>query len=429
MAVIKEIDYGTPRRDSAVLAHLEIDGRPVTVPAGTSIMRAAMELGIKVPKLCATDTLDPFGSCRLCLVEIAGRRGTPASCTTPVEEGMKVSTHTPRLARLRRGVMELYISDHPLDCLTCSANGDCELQDMAGEVGLRQVRYGMDGANHLDAPTDASNPYFSFEASKCIVCSRCVRACDEIQGTFALTVAGRGFGSVISPGGTAFLDSECVSCGACVQACPTATLTEKTVIEQGQPEHSVITTCAYCGVGCAFKAEMKGTDVVRMVPFKDGKANHGHSCVKGRFAWGYATHRDRILKPMIRAKITDPWREVSWEEAIGYAAGRVRAHPAHLRARRARRHHIVAVHQRGDLPRPEARARGLRHQQRRHVRARLPLAHRLRPQDDVRDVGGDPELRLRRPRRRGDGHRRQSHRRAPRVRLADEAAAARGRAA
>src|SRR5262245_19256432 len=222
MAVIKEIDYGTPRQESAVEVHLEIDGRPVTVPAGTSIMRASMELGIEVPKLCATDTLDPFGSCRLCLVEIAGRRGTPASCTTPVEEGMKVSTHTSRLARLRRGVMELYISDHPLDCLTCSANGDCELQDMAGEVGLRQVRYGMEGANHLDAPTDASNPYFSFDASKCIVCSRCVRACDEIQGTFALTVAGRGFGSVISPGGTAFLDSECVSCGACVQACPTA---------------------------------------------------------------------------------------------------------------------------------------------------------------------------------------------------------------
>ena len=117
-----------------------------------------------------------------------------------------------------------------------------------------------------------------------------------------------------------FIDSECVSCGACVQACPTATLMEKTVIEKGQAEHSVITTCAYCGVGCSFKAEMQGKEVVRMVPYKDGKANHGHSCVKGRFAWGYATHKDRITKPMIRKKITDPWQEVTWDEAINYAA-------------------------------------------------------------------------------------------------------------
>jgi formate dehydrogenase major subunit len=216
--------------------------------------------------------------------------------------------------------MELYISDHPLDCLTCPANGDCELQDMAGAVGLREVRYGYEGANHLDLPKDESNPYFTFDPSKCIVCSRCVRACEETQGTFALTVKGRGFDSVISAGDLKFLDSECVSCGACVQACPTATLIEKSVIDIGQPEHSVITTCAYCGVGCTFKAEMRGNEVVRMVPYKDGHANHGHSCVKGRFAWGYTSHRDRVLKPMIRKQITDAWQEVSWDEAIAYAA-------------------------------------------------------------------------------------------------------------
>ena len=152
---------------------------------------------------------------------------------------MKVSTQSPKLAKLRRGVMELYISDHPLDCLTCPANGDCELQDMAGAVGLREVRYGYEGANHLHEAKDESNPYFTFDPSKCIVCSRCVRACEETQGTFALTVKGRGFASKISPGDMLFLDSECVSCGACVQACPTATLTEKSVIEMGQPEHSV----------------------------------------------------------------------------------------------------------------------------------------------------------------------------------------------
>lgn len=320
MGLIQEIDYGTPLRHTDKLVTLVIDGQSIAVPAGTSVMAASMMIGTNIPKLCATDSLEPFGSCRLCLVEIDGRRGAPASCTTPVEEGMVVHTQTPRLADLRRGVMELYISDHPLDCLTCSANGDCELQDMAGAVGLREVRYGYDGENHLKAPKDESNPYFTFEDSKCIVCSRCVRACEEVQGTFALTIQGRGFDSRVSPGGLNFFGSECVSCGACVQACPTATLNEKSVIELGTPEHSVVTTCAYCGVGCSFKAEMKGETVVRMVPYKDGKANEGHSCVKGRFAWGYATHKDRITKPMIREKITDPWREVSWEEALTHAA-------------------------------------------------------------------------------------------------------------
>ena len=320
MTLVKEIDYGTPRSKAEEQVTVEIDGREVTVSAGTSVMRAAMETGVSIPRLCATDSLEPFGSCRLCLVEIEGRKGTPASCTTPVEPGMKVTTQNSRIAKLRRNVMELYISDHPLDCLTCPANGDCELQDMAGAVGLREVRYGYEGANHLDLEKDESNPYFTFDPAKCIVCSRCVRACEETQGTYALTVSGRGFASKIAPADMLFLDSECVSCGSCVQACPTASLIENSIIENGQPEHSVITTCAYCGVGCTFKAEMQGNEVVRMMPYKDGQANHGHSCVKGRFAWGYTTHPDRMLSPMIRKKITDPWQEVSWEEAIGYAA-------------------------------------------------------------------------------------------------------------
>ena len=330
MTLVTEIDYGTPASKSEKTVTLTIDGVEVTVPEGTSIMRAAMEVGTKIPKLCATDSIEAFGSCRLCLVEIEGRAGTPASCTTPAMNGLVVHTQNARLKQLRRGVMELYISDHPLDCLTCAANGDCELQDMAGAVGLRDVRYGYDGANHVFAkskdgaandawmPKDETNPYFTYDPSKCIVCNRCVRACEEVQGTFALTIAGRGFESRVAAGMSEnFLDSECVSCGACVQACPTATLSEKSLIDIGQPEHSVVTTCAYCGVGCSFKAEMRGEEVVRMVPYKDGKANRGHSCVKGRFAWGYTTHKERITKPMVRDKITDPWREATWEEAIG----------------------------------------------------------------------------------------------------------------
>ena len=317
-------DYGTPKKVSEKQVTLNIDGVDISVPEGTSIMHAAQLSGVSVPKLCATDSLEPFGSCRLCLVEIEGRKGYPASCTTPVAEGIKVHTQTPKLANIRRGTMELYISDHPLDCLTCAANGDCELQDMAGAVGLREVRYGYEGENHLKSEKDESNPYFTFDPSKCIVCSRCVRACEETQGTFALTIEGRGFGSKVSAGNKDFMDSECVSCGACVQACPTATLMEKTVIEAGTPEHSVTTTCAYCGVGCSFNAEMKGEEVVRMTPNKDGGANHGHSCVKGRFAWGYATHKDRITTPMIRKSIHDPWQVVGWDEAINYAASEIK---------------------------------------------------------------------------------------------------------
>ena len=351
MSLINETDYGTPKSKSTIMVTLEIDGQSITVPEGTSIMRAAMELGTQIPKLCATDNMASFGSCRLCLVEIEGRKGTPASCTTWVAEGIKVHTQTDRLSKLRQGVMELYLSDHPL-------TGDNAMQDMADTVGLAHVRYGFEGDNHVSEvradgeanprfkEKDESNPYFTFDPAKCIVCSRCVRACEEVQGTFALTIDGRGFASHVSAGmDEGFMDSECVSCGACVQACPTGSLIEKSVIKLGLPETSVVTTCAYCGVGCSFKAEMKGEEVVRMVPYKDGGANEGHSCVKGRFAWGYATHKDRVAKPMVRDKITDPWKEVSWDEAIGFAANALHGHPGEIWPRLHWRHHLVTLHQ------------------------------------------------------------------------------------
>jgi formate dehydrogenase major subunit len=318
-------DLGTPRVEGSKTVTLDIDGVSVTVPEGTSIMRAAAAVGRQIPKLCATDTLKAFGSCRLCLVEIEGRKGFPASCTTLVADGLKIRTETPKLRQLRRGVMELYISDHPLDCVTCPANGHCELQDMADELDLTETRYGLAGKNHQHMSADTSNPYFTFDPTMCIVCSRCVRACDEVQGTFALTIQGRGFNSKVSASqNEPFLASECVSCGACVEACPTVALTEKSVIALGRPERAVTTTCAYCGVGCSFKAEVKDSQVVRMAPNRDGNPNHGHACVKGRFAFGYATHPDRVTTPMIRRSINEPWQQVSWDEAIGHAASEFR---------------------------------------------------------------------------------------------------------
>ena len=188
---------------------------------------------------------------------------------------MKVITQSGKLARLRRGVMELYISDHPLDCLTCPANGDCELQDMAGAVGLREVRYGYEGANHLDEEKDESNPYFSFDPAKCIVCSRCVRACEETQGTFALTVKGRGFASKISPGDMLFMDSECVSCGSCVQACPTATLTEKSVIEMGSRRTASSRRVRIAGWGVRSKPNCRATKWCGWCPSKMARPTTG----------------------------------------------------------------------------------------------------------------------------------------------------------
>jgi formate dehydrogenase major subunit len=288
-------------------------------------MRAAALNGVDIPSLCATDSLAAFGSCRLCLVEIEGRRGTPASCTTLVEEGMQVRTRSETLNRLRRNIVELYVSDHPLDCDDCASNGDCELQDVAGDLGISQSRYGLEGRNHLGADKDESNPYFSFDPSMCVVCYRCVRACDDIQGSFALTVSGRGFDSTVTAGqSSSFMESDCVSCGACVSHCPTDALQEKTVARLGQPDKSTLTTCAYCGVGCAFEVQTRAGEVVRMSPAKSGKANEGHACVKGRFAFGYVNHEDRITRPMIRDSIDEPWREVSWREAIDFTARRFR---------------------------------------------------------------------------------------------------------
>jgi formate dehydrogenase major subunit len=286
-------------------------------------------------------------------------------------------------------------------------------------------------ANHLTAwmPKDESNPYFTFDPSKCIVCSRCVRACEEVQGTFALTIEGRGFDSKVSPGMTRVSWLRMRLLRRLRAGLPDRDAEEKSVIEIGQPEHSVVTTCAYCGVGCSFKAEMRGDEVVRMVPYKDGKANRGHSCVKGRFAWGYATHKDRILKPMIREKITDPWREVSWDEAINYAAAEFKRIQAKygrdsiggITSSRCTNEETYLVQK---LVRAGFGNNNV------DTCARVchsPTGYGLKT--DLRHLGRHAGLRLGRASRRDHGDRRQPDRRPSGVRLAHEEAAAPGRQA
>jgi len=318
-------DYGTPACDNYQQVTLHVDGRQVTVPEGTSILRAAAIAGIEIPKLCATDSLQAFGACRVCLVEIEGAKGLPASCTTPVASDMVVITQSERLQTIRGHVLELYVSEHPLDCDICPSDKDCELQVVTKQIDVTGSRYDTRQTDHYGQAKDTSNPYFTFDPNTCIVCSRCVRACDEVQGSYAITLAGRGMDSAVNAGaGQSFMESECVSCGACVQACPTSALLENSIIQQGLPEYSVVTTCAYCGVGCNFEVQLQGDQVVNMEPYKGSPANRGHSCVKGRFAYGYATHKDRVTEPMIRNHIDEPWQKVSWDEAFSFTAKKLR---------------------------------------------------------------------------------------------------------
>ncbi|MDP7328547.1 MAG: formate dehydrogenase subunit alpha [Candidatus Thalassarchaeaceae archaeon] len=299
-----------------------IDGQEFTGQSGQTIMEIARDNGINIPSLCDSPHLDSFGSCRMCIVEIDGRGGTPSSCTTPADNGMVVSTTSDKLWRLRKGITELYVSEHPLDCLTCTANGDCELQDVAADVGLRELRYDNEPACE-NIPIDESNPFFTFDASKCIVCSRCIRACDDTQVTHALSIDGRGFASrIIAGADESFIDSDCVSCGACVNECPVGALEDRVERASGIPDKWVRTTCAFCGVGCQFDAGIKGDKLVTMVPAADSPVNQGHACVKGRFASTYIHHADRLKFPMIRESITDEFRQVSWDEVYSFIAQR-----------------------------------------------------------------------------------------------------------
>jgi formate dehydrogenase major subunit len=300
-----------------------INNRPFEVKNGETIIQfLRRHKGTNaVPTLCdIPDRLKPFGACRVCSVDVAlekdGKAKSMASCHTPIAEGQYIYPDSSRIQRLRKNIIELVITDHPLDCLTCEVSGNCELQDTAASVGLLDVRY-PEGKNHLDVPKDLSHSYMTSELSKCINCSRCVRACDEVQGEFVLSMAGRGFDSRIIKGlDVSFEDSDCVSCGACAQACPTSAISDVFNSKSVVAKEKERTVCTYCGVGCNLEVATKGGDVVSIQAPYEAEANQGHTCLKGRFAFKFYNHRDRLRSPLI--KRNGKFEEVSWDDAYDF---------------------------------------------------------------------------------------------------------------
>ncbi|MBK9523673.1 MAG: formate dehydrogenase subunit alpha [Bacteroidetes bacterium] len=303
-----------------------IDNRPFEIKDGETILSFIKRNSGEdiVPTLCDAPNLEPYGACRVCSVDVSLKADGPmkaqASCHTPVTAGSYIFPSTKRIEKLRKNIIELVLTDHPLDCLTCEVNNNCELQEVAAKVGIRDVRYPA-GKNHLDKKKDLSHPYMTSDFSKCINCARCVRACDEVQGQFVLSMAGRGFDSHIIKGmNTTFDESACVSCGACAQACPTSAISDVFESKSIVPQKKVRTVCTYCGVGCNLDVAVSD-DTVKSIqaPF-DAEVNQGHTCLKGRYAFSFYNHPDRLKEPMI--KKDGKFVEVSWDEVYDFIANK-----------------------------------------------------------------------------------------------------------
>jgi len=303
------------------MVNLIIDGRQVSAPAGSTVLQAAKQAGLKIPTLCDHPALAPIGACRMCLVEIKGQRTLQPACTFPVTEGMEVQTNSPNVVEARRFVLELLLSDHPLDCMTCDSTGSCELQDLMYEYGVKETRF--PGERHA-YPIEDPNPFILRDYNKCILCRRCVRACTEINGVEAIGIVWRGFRS--KPG-TAFdgnlEDSPCEFCGMCVELCPTGALLPKQALGKGRvwQLQKVRSTCPYCGVGCQLEYWFRDNRIVKATSYWDVPPNHGATCVKGRFGFEFVNHPDRLTQPLI--KKDGQFVPATWDEALDLVADKL----------------------------------------------------------------------------------------------------------
>lgn len=298
------------------MINLTIDGKQIEVKEGTTVLEAARQLNIDVPTLCHDPRLKPFGACRLCIVEIAGMAKPVTSCTTPATSGMSVQTNTQKLYRLRKTTIELLLSDHPNDCMTCVGTGDCALQELAYLYGIRENRFTGEMRNHNTAD---KNPFVTREQNKCIMCGLCVRVCDEVQGVGAIGYAERGFESKVTPPFKHDLD--CEFCGQCISVCPTGALSGR--LWAGKPRLEGIkkteTTCTYCGCGCNITLRSTGDTVFRVDSRADNH-NRGWLCVKGRFGYEFINSKDRLTTPLIRKEKGGKFEKASWTEALDYVA-------------------------------------------------------------------------------------------------------------
>ena len=302
---------------------IAIDQREVSIPQNWTILQAAGKLGIKIPTLCHHGELTPCSACRICLVQVEGARNLVPACSYPVTAGMKVETRTERVLQARRLVMELLLSDHPLDCMTCEKTGNCQLQDLAYDMGLTGSR--LKGAQHR-YPIDGNNPFIVRDYNKCVLCERCTRICDEIQGSFAIEYAHRGFDTKVGvPFHRSLTESDCVFCGQCVNVCPVGALTERSKLGKGREWEfqKVRTTCSYCGVGCTLILNVKDGQIVRVTTDRAAGVNQGNLCVKGKFGFDYVHSPDRLTDPLIREG--GKFRPASWEEALDRVAERLEA--------------------------------------------------------------------------------------------------------
>lgn len=298
-----------------------LNGHPVRASQGDTVLNAALKNGYYIPHLCYHPDLEPFGSCRVCLVEIEGQ-GLAVSCRMPVEEGLKVNTDTPQVEEVRRVAVELILASHPSECLTCGKNGECKLQEVANYVGIDPARLARLKKLVKDFPVDASNPFFLRDLNKCILCGICVRSCEEILGVGAIDFAYRGFATKIATlKDKPIRESSCVSCGECVARCPVGALLPK---DYRKPAAEIRTVCPYCGCGCGLYLGVRGNEVVMAKGDRSSPVNRGRLCVKGRFGYQFVHSPDRLTKPLI--KQNGEFREATWEEALDRVAEKLAAY-------------------------------------------------------------------------------------------------------
>lgn len=315
------------------MVKITINGKEIEVREGMTVLQAAQEAGITIPTLCDHPDLEAFGGCRLCVVDVKGWRTPMASCTLPVNEGMEVDTHSPAIEKSRKTILELFMSNYHDSGYENGQREETQFMHWVKHYGL-DVEKSMAATPRHTADSDA-NPFVFVDLNKCIQCTRCVRACTDIQGRFVWSMAERGFDThPVAGADTDMLDARCESCGACVAYCPTGALDNKMSMGAGVPDKLVMTTCTYCGVGCQFELNVKDGKIIRVTSTEKAPVNGNHLCVKGRYGYDFIHHPDRLVKPKVRRYLLEggkkeltgspwDWVEAEWDKTLEIVANKL----------------------------------------------------------------------------------------------------------